>query len=150
MYGASLYRWFRTEFRVLSAFKRLPPWVLAAPIDFRTGVLDGLLSSDGRIGVDAGRNRDQPVVNIRLKDNYGLVLAAAIFARTLGIFSSLGLPDASGDPQQVSFDIGDMANFSVSHPDRQRSSLRSSRNSRARSRIPPRRAVEPCDPTAPT
>ena len=115
---ASVYNWFRAEFGFLSSKKKLPGWVMFAPREFREGVLDGLVSSDGWITLTAGRRRQGSGVGISMKHNPGLVQAVGLLTRTLGIMSSMAVPDDNGDCSFVCFAPTEAPWLHISHPRR--------------------------------
>ncbi len=93
--GMNVGNWFRSliggerdENTAGSANKHLPPFYLSAPEEFRSGLLCGLLDTDGSISVSNGKTNPQ------LMSNFGstsirLCIETKLLAASLGIFGRI-------------------------------------------------------------
>ena len=104
--------WFREHLGVLSHDKRLPAWCMAGPEEFRWGIVDGLLSTDGHVAVS---KRDATTCCI-CSDNRDLLDDLSVLLRSLGVMTSIAVTGVTH--WRLHMDLDDVGELSLTHPER--------------------------------
>lgn len=139
--SVSVWRWFRENFNSGCFAKRIASWMLTTPESFRRGVLDGMLSTDGRVVLAStakyGKIFEVPNCNIGLASK-DLVEDMATLCRTLGVSVNFETVKAPAH-FKVHLALEDMPWLTLTHPGKntELARMRASIPSRGYSKVVP-------------
>jgi intein/homing endonuclease len=103
--------WFREQFDSGSFNKRIPAWVFSSPEVFRRGILDGAISTDGRVHAC----EKHAACNIGM-ENLDLIESLAVLCRTLGVWCGMG--GIESGHYKLILDPEDLGWLTLTHPGR--------------------------------